>query len=579
MTMYSSDFASNGGGSSTLKIQQTTSDGIVNDWNYCVLADASSLSSNLVITLPISTANSVGKSVIIKKTDNSNNAICIKPNGTDLFNNSVNPVYLYNKNDCMTIMSSENGKCETLPDNRNSTGSTMSFCRVTNPSGLSATGLTGGSPLTFSTIETMQGTGISFNTSTSTFILQPNRTYKLTAYIPKINLSSGGYFYARWYNDTIASYVGAGSGGDAVTSPSNTMHSNIATYTVTPSVVTKLRCLIKGLNSVNSIGETDVMLSAEVEEISRQASVINTLDYLNISRTSSDFAGMTASTTSNTYSDIVFDSIVSGNISYNVSNGIVQLTAGKCYEFFGEPSFTGFTDTTNGYIAYEWVDASNNTPLISNSQGSGTAIPINRNASEFDSPIAHIIYTPPTNQTVKLRVTSNVGTATFRSKAGSKAIIRQVGSTATSSIGGQYIDAPYIPFTPTITAVTTNPTFGANTKYKCAYKQTSKKSIQLIFNLIGDGSNNMMGSGIYKIQLPITIDTSLLQLATASNWYDATTLTTTYMTNGSGNNNYWCKILPWSANELVVMTQAGYWAHNIHATPASFSFVCEIPIA
>jgi hypothetical protein len=152
---------------------------------------------------------------------------------------------------------------------------------------------------------------------------------------------------------------------------------------------------------------------------------MNTTEYLCVARATSDVS------TIGIGSDIVFNSIVSGNIPYNTTTGIATLKAGKTYELIGEPSFSGFS---GDYVAFDWVDTTSNTALITNCNG--IMVPINKNSPESNSIIAHIIYTPITDQTIKLRITGASGTVTLRAGAGSKAIIRQIGTTAVGSFQG-----------------------------------------------------------------------------------------------------------------------------------------------
>ena len=155
-------------------------------------------------------------------------------------------------------------------------------------------------------------------------------------------------------------------------------------------------------------------------------------DFIYVSNITSDTGIATGST-------IIFDTVVSGTgIIYNNSTGAFTLVAGKTYELFTNINWTSFSDN-NGYNVYQWVDATSNTPLISNGMGAGVGIPINRNTNEINSNSVRIIYTPITNQTVKVLVTDGVGTATVRGSLGTYAQINQIGSSSLMSnvtIGG-----------------------------------------------------------------------------------------------------------------------------------------------
>lgn len=121
-------------------------------------------------------------------------------------------------------------------------------------------------------------------------------------------------------------------------------------------------------------------------------------------------------------SDLIFNEslVSSGNIPFNSTTGVITLTANHWYELSGEPVFNTFSDTTNGYMIVDWVDATTNVAIISYNHAIGTFSPHGDNR-------AYCFYKPTTNQSVKLRVTSASGTATFTRNNGSKAIIKQIG--------------------------------------------------------------------------------------------------------------------------------------------------------
>jgi hypothetical protein len=115
---------------------------------------------------------------------------------------------------------------------------------------------------------------------------------------------------------------------------------------------------------------------------------------------------------------------VNSQVSYNNSTGIYTLVAGVTYEMSFTPSFIGFSNTTGGFLIYQWVDATTNTPLDSTSIGVGTAVPFTDTGAQNDNVTAKVIYTPSTNQTIKLYVTSANGTATLRGAIGTQATIK-----------------------------------------------------------------------------------------------------------------------------------------------------------
>jgi hypothetical protein len=162
-------------------------------------------------------------------------------------------------------------------------------------------------------------------------------------------------------------------------------------------------------------------------------------DYITAGRITSDQTGVGSD------SDIIFNgSIVSSGITLNTSTGVFTLTAGKTYRISATFSWNNFGDTTNGYLIYNWVDATTNTALDATGSSKGVAIPINRNANEFNNSSCNLIYTPSTNQTIKVRVVETNTTATLRSAVGTTAIIEQINptiavqATATGTVAKNY---------------------------------------------------------------------------------------------------------------------------------------------
>ena len=136
---------------------------------------------------------------------------------------------------------------------------------------------------------------------------------------------------------------------------------------------------------------------------------------------------------------------VNSQVSYNNSTGIYTLAAGVTYEMSFTPSFISFSNTTGGFLIYQWVDATTNTPLDSTSIGVGTGVPYTDTGAQNDNVTAKVIYTPSTNQTVKLYVTSANGTANLRGAIGTQAIIKPlnlsvaVQATATGTVAATII--------------------------------------------------------------------------------------------------------------------------------------------
>ena len=140
--------------------------------------------------------------------------------------------------------------------------------------------------------------------------------------------------------------------------------------------------------------------------------------------------------------DLIFTQNFGGNIPYNTSTGVFTLAANKTYLF--QAQIRSNTPSAAGnYIEYGFVDATTNVLLINGTQ---TITSSTTSTAGFGSnPVINFIYTPTTNQTVKIRTTANsIGTQTLQSgtvnitQIGSSAIVNPwvlSGSTAYNTTG------------------------------------------------------------------------------------------------------------------------------------------------
>jgi hypothetical protein len=172
-----------------------------------------------------------------------------------------------------------------------------------------------------------------------------------------------------------------------------------------------------------------------------QATATGTLntDYLQVGRITSNQSVSNAATPQ----DIVFNNTVVTNsgIPYSTSTGIFTLTAGKTYELEAQVTYITMAANTN-YILFTWVDATANTSLDSSGASVGTVIPTTW-GGQVGTPNANygglskLIYTPSTNQTVKLRIISGLGSGSIMASQGTYAKITQVANQfALTSISG-----------------------------------------------------------------------------------------------------------------------------------------------
>ena len=123
--------------------------------------------------------------------------------------------------------------------------------------------------------------------------------------------------------------------------------------------------------------------------------------------------------------DLVFPTNYGGNIPYNTSTGVFTLSANKTYLFQAQVRVNA-PSAGGSYIEYGFDDAVSNALLVNGTQtitSSSTST-----AGYGSNPVINFIYTPSSNQTVKIRTTSNtVGTQTVVSGT---ANITQIGSSA-----------------------------------------------------------------------------------------------------------------------------------------------------
>jgi hypothetical protein len=123
---------------------------------------------------------------------------------------------------------------------------------------------------------------------------------------------------------------------------------------------------------------------------------------------------------------------VGSSVAYNTSTGVYTLTAGTTYELSFTPSWSFSGISNNPFVQYDWVDATSNTALDSNSGSFCTAYSYNYNYAEKNyNIISKLVYTPSTNQTVKIRVTATQtgGITTTLENTNSSAYVKAMNAT------------------------------------------------------------------------------------------------------------------------------------------------------
>jgi hypothetical protein len=120
------------------------------------------------------------------------------------------------------------------------------------------------------------------------------------------------------------------------------------------------------------------------------------------------------------------DQSVGSSVTYNTGTGVYTLTSGTTYELSFTPSWTFSGSANDPYVQYDWVDATTNTSLDSNSGSFCTAYSYQYNYAQHNfNIISKLVYTPSTNQTVKIRVSATQsGGITTSLVTGSSAYIK-----------------------------------------------------------------------------------------------------------------------------------------------------------
>ncbi|MFY9163314.1 hypothetical protein [Aquirufa antheringensis] len=123
--------------------------------------------------------------------------------------------------------------------------------------------------------------------------------------------------------------------------------------------------------------------------------------------------------------DLIFTSNNGGTIPYNTSTGVFSLSANKTYLFQAQVRANTPSADAN-YIEYGFVDATTNALLVDGTQTITSST--TSTAGYGSNPVINFIYTPATNQTVKLRTIGTTrGTQLVISGT---ANITQIGSSA-----------------------------------------------------------------------------------------------------------------------------------------------------
>ena len=255
-------------------------------------------------------------------------------------------------------------------------------------------------------------------------------TWRLDAEL-RVYVPGQGFMSAAFYdNGTLISgseyFVAAG--GVTQTGAAMGQYSGFMSYNLTTTGARTVTLGIWSTTSSNCItsddGRTWLRATLLNPSIAVQATATGTLntDYISVTNTTSSSANYGATGASR---DVILDTnLTSQGIAYNASTGVYTLTAGKTYRI---TSTIGWYNTTPGYINFNWVDSSTNTAI-----NSITITQANNSwaTDQIDPLDADFIYTPVTNQSIKMRVYgSSNNTFSIMGGGASKVVIQQIANT------------------------------------------------------------------------------------------------------------------------------------------------------
>ena len=222
-------------------------------------------------------------------------------------------------------------------------------------------------------------------------------------------------------------------------------------------------------------------------------------------------------------------------------------------------SWSSFSDVTNGFLVYAWVDATTGTRLDTTGDSDGIVEPLNRPVNEFNATAAELIYTPVTNQTVKVSVVANGGTATMRGGIGSKAIVTQINPTvslgavatisATGSItadGGLNVSGNIVGTQPNISLVAGS--------YTYTFDNTGNLSMPVNGDIILPGANSSLSVGGAITSGGYSVPTKVAAFVNAGTFVAMDLIKATVTTSGQ--------------RALSLATTTGTLTYNIGATYA-----------
>lgn len=394
----------------------------VTEWGSIVEIGNTPLTANIIITLPTCVGN-IGKSILFKRIDNTVFTITIQAfsgQNVEITTNDLNTQFGGIEVTCVSATKSEQtsnnnisgtslpvaefGEVTTITDNATTTST--AFVDVPNSSfTLPSAGVW---EITYD-IYSANSTNLStFNR----FILTDN----LNNVVPNSQSSMSGVGSSIYYNTTQTVRI--------TTTGATTYKMRWCVFSASTATIYNGTLNSAGVNSKISWKKISGFVPVSGQSV----------DYLYARYTNNQVISA-GNTDLNGFVTNV------GNVAN--ASGVFTLIANKTYNLEARV-YTGASTggTTNGYFIYKWVDAVTNNPLDING-GSAISDWGGATSSTWNTQNnATLIYTPTTNQTVKLRITTLNGFANITVVSGNGAnaetsvTITQLGSSATTQFAG-----------------------------------------------------------------------------------------------------------------------------------------------
>lgn len=274
-------------------------------------------------------------------------------------------------------------------------------------------------------------------------------------------------------------------------------------------------------------------------------------------------------------STVIYNSIASsnGNIGYDTTTGIYTLRAGITYNITSEMSLV-FTNLTDGFVTLFWADADTQS-YIPGLVG-GAALPTTNNGGVSSVSNPGGIYTPSSNQRIKLVVNSSTLTGTTNIQSSlSRIEIKQIGTTSTSAFTGVISPSWNISNSyPLGTMVINNSNLyqansfiGTNTAFNigttgATWTQISEKTQNWVLGNSYTSGTTVINNGIiYQSNGTIPANTAFSLGTTGATWRQA----------AADANATWSSGKTYSAGALVVNNNSIYQANNIIPANTPFS--------